>query len=124
MESYSNRLSMQGRTAIVAGGGLGMGRAIAEALAGAGARVAVVDIDGGRAEATARRIGPSAAAMTADVRDEAQVDRLIDDVTDRWGGFDTLASVVGGAHGIQFNPNSGTFEGAADPRRDGYALGY
>ena len=31
---------------------------------------------------------------------------------------------VGGAHGIQFNADAGTFEGGADPRRDGYALGY
>ena len=100
VESYGDRLSMKGRTAIVAGGGLGMGFAIAAALAGAGARVAVVDIDGARAEAAARRIGSGSAAMTADVQDEAQVDRLISDVMDRWGGFDTLASVVGGAHGI------------------------
>ena len=32
--------------------------------------------------------------------------------------------IVGGAQGIQFDPAEGTFQGGADPRRDGYALGY
>ena len=32
--------------------------------------------------------------------------------------------IVGGAQGIQFDSTEGTFQGGADPRRDGYALGY
>ena len=31
---------------------------------------------------------------------------------------------VGGAHGIQFDRNNGIFQGGADPRRDGYAIGW
>jgi gamma-glutamyltranspeptidase/glutathione hydrolase len=31
---------------------------------------------------------------------------------------------VGGAQGIMIDPDSGTFSGGADPRRDGYAIGW
>ena len=100
MHPYDDKLRLEGRVAVVAGGGLGMGLAIAEALADAGARVAVVDLDRSRAEAAATRIGSGSIAVVVDVTDEAQVDRLVDDVTDRLGGFDMLASVVGGMQGL------------------------
>lgn len=41
--------------------------------------------------------------------------------------IDTIAPwspSVGGAHGIQFDKNNGVFQGGADPRRDGYAIGW
>ena len=31
---------------------------------------------------------------------------------------------VGGGQGIMIDPDSGTFMGGADPRRDGYAIGW
>ena len=31
---------------------------------------------------------------------------------------------VGGAHGIQVDSDAGVFQGGADPRRDGYAIGW
>src|SRR5262249_24467582 len=63
---------VDGKVALVAGGGGGIGGAGAEGLAREGAAVGCADIDGGRAEATAARIraaGGRAIAITLHVRD-------------------------------------------------------
>ncbi len=50
-------VNLRGRTALVTGGGSGIGRATAEALAGAGALVHVVDREAGSAKSVAAAIG-------------------------------------------------------------------
>ncbi len=54
---YLAKASLKGKTAMVAGGGRGMGEASAAALAQAGAKVLVVDYNQARALDVARRIG-------------------------------------------------------------------
>ncbi len=65
-------MNIQGHAAFVTGGGSGLGAATAEALVKAGARVALLDIDIARAEATAKRLGGSAHAC--DVADAASAE--------------------------------------------------
>jgi len=65
-------MNIEGQPAIVTGGGSGLGAATAEALVNAGARVALLDIDITRAEATAERIGAS--AHHCDVADAASAE--------------------------------------------------
>jgi 3-hydroxybutyrate dehydrogenase len=62
---------LAGRTALVSGGGAGIGRAVALALAAAGARVAVGARDVARAQEVAERCGGSSLAVPLDVTDEA-----------------------------------------------------
>lgn len=49
-------MRLDGKVAYVTGGGQGIGRAFAHALGEAGAKVAVVDMDGGKAEAVSREL--------------------------------------------------------------------
>lgn len=60
---------MNTTSAVVTGGGRGIGLAIAARLAAAGHRVVITDIDGEAAAKTAREIGRGAVGMQQDVRD-------------------------------------------------------
>ncbi|MFD0484520.1 SDR family NAD(P)-dependent oxidoreductase [Kineococcus sp. GCM10028916] len=67
---------LTGRTALVTGGGSGLGAAIATALHGAGARVVLVGRDRGRLDEVAGRLGERTRTASCDVADEAAVERL------------------------------------------------
>ena len=61
----------------MAGGASGLGAATARALAERGARVAVVDLDGDRADALASELGAGAVAFRADVTNESDVEAAV-----------------------------------------------
>jgi NAD(P)-dependent dehydrogenase (short-subunit alcohol dehydrogenase family) len=67
---------LQGKVAVVTGGGSGIGRAICTRFAGEGASVVVADIAGDRAERVASELG--ARAVQADVTAAADIARMVD----------------------------------------------
>jgi NAD(P)-dependent dehydrogenase (short-subunit alcohol dehydrogenase family) len=76
MASYLERFRVNGRRAVVTGGGRGIGLACAEALAEAGAAVAIIDGDAANAEqglAALRAKGYAAQSIVLDVTDAPQV---------------------------------------------------
>jgi citronellol/citronellal dehydrogenase len=88
-----------GRTAIVTGGGTGIGRATARELARTGARVAICGrrpepIEAVRAELAAA--GRDVVAMPCDVREPEQVEAFLDAVDERFGTTDVLVNNAGG----------------------------
>jgi len=92
----SGRLA--GRRALVTGAGGALGRASSVRFAREGAAVAVVDVVPGAAEETARLIqadGGIAVALMADVADEAQVARVVEDAVAALGGLDLLFNNAG-----------------------------
>ena len=87
--------SLQGRRALVTGGGRGIGRACALALAQAGAQVAVVSRTQAQLEETLAQIraqGGEALARTADLGQVDQVERLVADLYEEWGALDILVN--------------------------------
>lgn len=77
-----------GQVVVVTGAGNGLGRASARRLADEGARVVVVDIDADSAHATAESLPTEALAVAADIADEAQVRRYVDEGVARFGRID------------------------------------
>src|SRR4051794_25347859 len=91
-------LRMDGRTAIVTGGGRGIGRAIATAFAELGAHVAVMARSGGEIESVQREIeaqGGRALAVQADITDPQQVGAAYEQVTATLGPVDTVVNNAG-----------------------------
>jgi NAD(P)-dependent dehydrogenase (short-subunit alcohol dehydrogenase family) len=83
-----DRFRLDGRTALVTGGGQGIGRGYAHALGEAGAAVAVVDIALPLAEEVAGELtakGIDAIAIKADVTNPSDVAAAVKTVLDRWG---------------------------------------
>ncbi|HYU16726.1 MAG TPA: SDR family NAD(P)-dependent oxidoreductase [Candidatus Acidoferrum sp.] len=91
-------MKLRGKTALVTGGGRGIGRAIALGLAEEGAEVAVVDILGDNAESVRREIeafGAKGLALEADLTRRAEVTRAVEDTVAQWGQIDVLVNNAG-----------------------------
>ena len=91
--------SLDGRVAVVTGGGSGIGRGIANGLTAFGARVAVWEHDAASCEAAAGEVG--GLACITDVRDEAQVDAALARTIAELGAPTIL---VNNAGGVFFSP--------------------
>ena len=88
---------LDGQVAVVSGGGSGLGRASALELAALGAQVVIC----GRRreplkETAARAEGGRVEASECDIRQETQVDALVDAVLERHGRIDLLVNNAGG----------------------------
>jgi NAD(P)-dependent dehydrogenase (short-subunit alcohol dehydrogenase family) len=89
---------LEGRTAVVTGGGSGIGRALVLALAEEGTNVVVADIEADAAAAVAgeaAELGVQALAITTDVADRDSVTALADASFDRFGGVHILCNNAG-----------------------------
>ena len=92
------KLRLDGRVAVVTGGGTGLGRAMALAFAKAGADVVVGARRSGPIEETAemvRAVGRRALAVPTDVTDSAQANRLVDRTIEELGRIDILVNNAG-----------------------------
>jgi 3-oxoacyl-[acyl-carrier protein] reductase len=92
-------MKLEGKVALVTGGGSGIGRAICERFADAGARVVVNDIRQEAAEATAKALGAGARAIAADVADSAAVRAMFATLEREHGRLDILVNNAGVAMG-------------------------
>lgn len=93
-------MELRGSVALVTGGGTGIGRAVALALAGAGARGLVLNYSRSEAEAQSAAaevaaLGAQAAALRADVSDDAACRGLVAATVERFGRLDILVNNAG-----------------------------
>ncbi|BAP86669.1 3-oxoacyl-ACP reductase [Paucilactobacillus hokkaidonensis JCM 18461] len=93
------KMSLKGKKIYVTGGAQGLGKAMATAVAEAGADVAIVDINGDKAQQTAEEIakatGQKVISVKTDVTNPEQVQNMIDTVVDKLGGLDSVFNNAG-----------------------------
>ena len=95
---YLEKFRLDGRLALVTGGGQAIGLACVQALAEAGARVVIADRDpriGAAGQEAMRKAGHSVEVIEMDVADSARVETVAKDLAARHGGVDILVNNAG-----------------------------
>jgi NAD(P)-dependent dehydrogenase (short-subunit alcohol dehydrogenase family) len=114
--------SISGQTAVITGGGGGLGSAMARTLAGAGARVAIMSLHAascGKVAAEIRDAGGDAIAIGCDVLDATALDRAHDEVQRYYGSSDILVNAAGGNRpGATVTPAAAFFDLPVDAMRE------
>ena len=89
---------LDGRVALITGGGTGLGRAAAQELVRCGARVLIAGRRQDVLETAAEEIGGEVRAVSGDIRDPADAARLVGHALDAYGRLDVLVNNAGGQY--------------------------
>ena len=87
--------SLEGRKVLITGGSSGIGEATAKAIVADGGTVALGARRKDRLDEIASGLGGKAYAVEADVSDEEQANRLVDDAAEQMGGLDGVVNNAG-----------------------------
>jgi NAD(P)-dependent dehydrogenase (short-subunit alcohol dehydrogenase family) len=85
-------MRLSGKVAIITGGGSGIGKAIAMAFIREGAKVAITGRDSKKLDRAAAEIGPDCLAVSADVSNGANVQKLVSATLDRFKRINVLVN--------------------------------
>ena len=103
-------LGLRDRVAIVTGGSMGLGRAIARELSRERARVVIAARNEQRlhraAEEIRRETGGSVHAVRADVTRAEDIRALVEETVERWGSVDVAIANAGGPPGTRYETTS------------------
>jgi 3-oxoacyl-[acyl-carrier protein] reductase len=102
------KITLEGKVALVTGGGAGIGRAIIAAFVDLGAKIVVAEINKAKCATLRAELGQDALIAQVDVRDALQIAQLHDDIAARFGRLDVLVNNVGHHLGIFSNVEDST----------------
>lgn len=88
-------MEFEGKSIIVTGGSLGMGRACAERFSKAGGQVLIVANDRESVDRAVTEIGGKTVGFVGDVRSGADMQRAVSEAVSKFGGVDILACCAG-----------------------------
>jgi gluconate 5-dehydrogenase len=99
--------SLEGRVALIPGGGGGIGAPIAGAFAAAGANIAIAGRTRETCETAVARVeaaGSNGLAVIGDATDDADAERMVAETIGRFGRIDIVVNAVGGGAGKVLHP--------------------
>lgn len=88
-------MELKDKVAVITGGASGLGKATAEKVIAAGGKVAIFDLNEELAQATAKELGPDAAAFKVNVADEASVQAAVAGTMERFGAIHANVNCAG-----------------------------
>jgi 3-oxoacyl-[acyl-carrier protein] reductase len=88
-------MRLEGKVALITGGGAGIGLATAKRFVEEGARVSICDVSQDTGERAAQELGPQADFRRVDVTDQGAVEAWVADVHARFGRIDILVNNAG-----------------------------
>ncbi|HWI09960.1 MAG TPA: glucose 1-dehydrogenase [Burkholderiaceae bacterium] len=91
-------MRLEGKVAIVTGGGSGFGEGIAKKFVAEGAKVLIADRDAAGGERVARALGANARSVCVDVAKAADVRAMVDAAQDHFGALNVLVNNAGVSH--------------------------
>ena len=91
-------MRLEGKVAIVTGGGSGFGEGIAKKFVAEGAKVLIADRDAAGGERVAKALGANARSVCVDVAKAADVRAMVDAVQDHFGALNVLVNNAGVSH--------------------------
>ena len=91
-------MRLEGKVAIVTGGGSGFGEGIAKKFVAEGARVLIADRDAAGSERVAKALGANARSLRVDVANAADVKTMIEAAHELFGGLNILVNNAGVSH--------------------------
>jgi NAD(P)-dependent dehydrogenase (short-subunit alcohol dehydrogenase family) len=93
VEQLGQLPGLKGKSALVVGGGLGIGRSVARLLAAQGVRLAIVDLDPARVDAVSDEL--STVGLSIDVREPGAAREAVQRADQLLDGLDILVNIVG-----------------------------
>lgn len=102
MPTIVDIFTLKDRVALIPGGGGGIGSALAEGLGAAGASIVIASRNSEHAQAAADRAsaaGAATLAITADVTEQGECERVVEKAVQRFGRLDIIINAVGGGAG-------------------------
>lgn len=88
---------LEGKVAIITGGGSGIGRAAARIFTREGAKVVIAELNADAGKASAAESGPNARFVRTNVTDEGSVKQMVQATRDAFGRIDVLFNSAGGS---------------------------
>ncbi len=122
MSGRGSSSEFAGKVALVTGAASFIGSAIARQLIDAGASVVLGDLDDGVGRGVAESLGPAARFVTADVTDDADLDRMVDTAVGEFGGIDLVVSAAATFDDGQMETARGQWRHAFDVNVIGAAM--
>ncbi|HLG89100.1 MAG TPA: SDR family oxidoreductase [Alphaproteobacteria bacterium] len=89
------KITLEGKVALVTGGGAGIGRGIVDAFKELGAKIAVLEIDAGKCEKLKADLGSGALVVQGDVQKTEACKSAIEQIGSKFGRLDVLVNNVG-----------------------------
>lgn len=98
----SELFSLEGRVAMIPGGGGGIGSKLAAGLCEAGAEIAIVDRSGSHLKASCslvEELGKAPLSIAADLTKKEEAERAVAETMERFGRLDIVINAIGGGAG-------------------------